>query len=175
MQANEIMSRAWTWIAATVLIMVPVAGQAQGTTAPAPSAPVIYPAKGQTAETQTKDKGECYTWASQQSGYDPVAAANQQAQQGQTGTGSSQSGGAVRGAAKGAAAGAAIGAIAGDPGTGAAAGAAAGGMGGAAKKRKQGKAQQDAAAQQQAATNEKLTAYNKAFGACMEGRGYTVK
>jgi hypothetical protein len=179
MQATEAMKRAGMTIAAAALIAVPAAGQTQGSAtspppAPASGAPVIYPAKGQTAEQMQKDKGECYTWATQQSGYDPVAAA-QQAQAAQGGTGSSSSGGAVKGGAKGAAAGAAIGAVAGDPGKGAAIGATAGGVGGAAKKRKQETAQKDAAAQQQQETSQKLAGYNKAFAACMEGRNYTVK
>jgi hypothetical protein len=40
------------------------------------------------------------------------------------------------------------------------------------------KARQDQQAQQQqaqAAKGSKIQSFNKAFGACMEGRGYTVK
>ena len=33
---------------------------------------VIYPAKGQSNEQMEKDKYECYTWAKQQSGFDPM-------------------------------------------------------------------------------------------------------
>lgn len=40
-----------------------------------PAEPVIYPAKGQTAAQQNKDRSECTQWARQQSGYDPSAAA----------------------------------------------------------------------------------------------------
>ena len=32
---------------------------------------VVYPAKGQTADQQKKDESECYTWAVQQTGFDP--------------------------------------------------------------------------------------------------------
>lgn len=42
-----------------------------------PAEPVIYPAKGQTAAQQEKDRGECTQWARQQSGYDPSAVAAQ--------------------------------------------------------------------------------------------------
>jgi len=140
--------------------------------AAAPSAPVIYPAKGQSPEKQQKDKTECNAWATQQTGYDPVAEAQAQLQ-GQAAP--AQKGGAVRGAAKGAAAGAAIGAVAGDAGTGAAVGATAGGVGGGARKKKEAAAQQQAASEQQAAAAQRLAGYQKAFGACMEGRGYTVK
>lgn len=40
-----------------------------------PAEPVIYPAKGQSAAQQDKDRSECTQWARQQSGYDPRAAA----------------------------------------------------------------------------------------------------
>ena len=33
---------------------------------------VIYPAKGQSQEQMDKDKYECYSWAKQQSGFDPM-------------------------------------------------------------------------------------------------------
>ena len=72
---------------------------------------VIYPAKGQTQEQMEKDKSECYGWAKQQTGFDPMQAQGQQQQ----------------------------------------------------------------AQQQQAANDQKLSAYNKAYSACLEGKGYTVK
>ena len=65
----------------------------------------------------------------------------------------------------GAALGAGVGAIAGDAGKGAAAGAVVGGVAG---RRRSMAAQQ----QQQEATR---SAYDRAFAACMEGRGYTVR
>ena len=85
-------------------------------------------------------------------------------------------GSAVRGAARGAAAGAAIGAIAGDAGTGAAIGAVAGGLGGrrariAGDQAEQQKNQQAAEAQSKELKNN----FNKAFSACMSGKGYTVQ
>ena len=61
--------------------------------------------------------------------------------------------------------GAAVGAIGGNAGKGAAAGAVVGGVGG---RRRSVAAQQ----QQQQATR---SAYDRAFAACMEGRGYTVR
>lgn len=33
----------------------------------------IYPQKGQSQQQQEKDKYECYSWAKQQTGFDPVA------------------------------------------------------------------------------------------------------
>lgn len=118
----------------------------------------VYPEKGQTSDLQAKDTAECRTWATQQSGVNPSAPPPA------SGVGS-HAAGTVGGAARGAAVGAAVGAIAGDAGKGAAAGAVVGGVGG----RRGSKA---AKAQQQAATTD---SFNRAFGACMSGRGYSVK
>lgn len=83
--------------------------------------------------------------------------------------------GAVGGAASGAAMGAAAGAIGGDAGKGAAIGAAAGAVGGAAKKANS-KHQATAAQKDANAANEAaLQAYYDAFGACLAGRGYTLR
>ena len=89
---------------------------------------------------------------------------------------SGPTGGAVRGAAGGAVAGTAIGAIAGDAGKGAAIGATAGAMRGM-KSGRQAQAQQNQHAQAQAtATEEEIkNSFIKAFSACLEGKGYTVK
>ena len=78
----------------------------------------------------------------------------------------------VRGAARGAVGGAAIGAIAGDTGTGAGVGAVAGTMAGGAKARKNQAAQNEQAQRQQ---QQNLNTFYRAYGACMEGRGYTIK
>jgi hypothetical protein len=128
-----------------------------------------YPAKGQSAQQQGKDEGECYAWAKQQTGIDPVAVANAPTQQSGPATGGGER---VRGAARGAAGGAAIGAIAGDAGKGAAAGAVVGTMAGGRQARRNKEAQQQQAEQAKAGT---LQTFNKAFASCMEGRGYSVK
>lgn len=109
-----------------------------------------YPTKGQSAQQQAQDTNECQTWAQQQTGYSPGTDAAK-------GAGI----GLAIGALGGAAAGAAIGAAAGSPGTGAAVGAAAGGIGGAAYggTSQYGKGQ---------------GAYDQAFSACMNGRGYST-
>ena len=134
--------------------------------------PIIYPAKGQSAEQQQKDKGECYAWAQQQTGVDPVALAEHSASAPPP---SGPQGERVRGAARGAAGGAAIGAIAGDAGKGAAVGAVAGTMAGGARQRRKGQAEAQQQQQSQQQTQQALASYNSAFGACMEGRGYTIK
>ncbi len=127
------------------------------------------PSKGQSAKQQSKDEGECFTWAKQQTGIDPAAVASAPTQQPGPATGGGER---LRGAARGAAGGAAIGAIAGDAGKGAGIGAVVGTMAGGRQARKNKAAKEEQAAQQKAGT---LQQFNKAFGVCMEGRGYAVK
>ena len=140
--------------------------------------PVIFPAKGQTPEQMEKDKYDCYTWAKQQTGFDPMQAQPPaQAPAAQT---RRLKGERIKGAARGAAVGAVVGEIANDDaGKGAGAGAAAGAMVGGMKtrqgRRQQAQTQQQQAQQQTAATDEKRSTYNRAYSACLEGKGYTVK
>ncbi len=133
---------------------------------------VIYPAKGQSQQQMEKDKYECYVWAKGQTGFDPMQAGStpQPPPQGQP-----VGGERVKGAAGGAAVGAAAGAIAGDAGKGAAAGAVGGAMIGGMRQRQKKNQQAQAQQQQSAAVAQQQNNYNRAFGACMEGRGYTVK
>jgi len=132
--------------------------------------PMIYPAKGQSQTQQDKDRYECHTWAVKQTGFDPSnppPIANPAT--------TPQHGGALRGAAGGAAVGAAAGAVAGDAGRGAAAGAAGGAvLGGLRQRARNREAAQEVAKEESAVTAER-SQYDRALGACMEGRGYTVK
>ena len=137
---------------------------------------VVFPAKGQNQEQTEKDKFDCYTWAKKETGFDPMAtpqasSAPPPQQQPTTGTG--------RGAARGAVAGLAIGSLSGNAGKGAAIGAVGGGVVGGARRRNQQRQQQQANqqwAQQEAADySKKRESYNRAYGACLEGKGYTVK
>lgn len=132
----------------------------------------VFPAKGQTKPQQKKDEFDCYMWAIEQSGIDPLNLPKVEAPPAQTGP----TGGAVRGAARGAAAGAAIGAIAGDAGEGAAIGATVGAVKGR-QGGKQAQAQQNQQAQADATAKEKemKDSFVKAFSACIEGKGYTLK
>jgi len=138
--------------------------------------PIIYPAKGQGPEQLEKDKYECYSWAKKQTGFDPM-----QIPQASTPPPAKQApqGGVVKGAARGAAVGAAVGAIGGDAGKGAAMGAAGGGLVGGMRRadqnRQQAASEQQWEQQQAAEYNQKRSSYNRAYGACLEGRGYTVK
>ena len=112
----------------------------------------VYPQRGQSPQQQQRDENECSNWATQQTGHRP--------------SGSSSSDGgiisdrALRGAARGAGIGAIGGLIGGDAGTGAAVGAAVGGITGGIRNH-------DEKAQRQE--------FDRAFAACMEGRGYSVR
>jgi hypothetical protein len=129
----------------------------------------IYPGEGQTPEQQQQDEGECYVWAKGQTGFDPVnppqvnsTAASQQRSRG----------GVVRGAAVGAVVGEIVDD---DAGKGAAAGAV---VGGARQGRRNRQAQQQQQAEvtaNQAEIDQQRDGYNRAFEACIEGRGYTIK
>ncbi|HKH62454.1 MAG TPA: YMGG-like glycine zipper-containing protein [Flavitalea sp.] len=132
----------------------------------------VFPAKTQSKQQQKEDEFECYKWAVEQSGIDPLNLPKIQAAPTQSGP----TGAAVGGAAKGAAAGVAIGAIAGDAGKGAAIGAVAGGVAGR-RQGKQAQAQQNQQGQADVANQEKAMkdSFIKGFSACIEGKGYTIK
>lgn len=130
----------------------------------------VYPAKGQSPQQQKSDEAACYTWAVQQSGFDPAKPPPQQqaATPPTTATGTTPGAG-VRGAARGAIVGEIVG---GDAGAGAAAGAvAARGQ----SRRQNAAASKQGQQQQQAATQQQQAAFGKARAACLEGRGYSVK
>jgi outer membrane lipoprotein SlyB len=136
----------------------------------------IYPNKGQSNEQMEKDRTECYRWAKQNTGFDPMAAptATSAPPPRQQTTAS-----AGRGALGGALLGGVVGSTSGDFGKGAAVGAVAGGLFGGLRKSSQQKAadqQQREWEQQQAAQYQaRREDYNRAYGACLEGRGYTVR
>lgn len=132
----------------------------------------VFPSNNQDKATQNADESACFAWAKEQTGYDPLNPPEYVPNQ----VDSSPDGSAVRGAAVGAAGGAAIGAIAGDAGEGAAIGAIVGGVRGRRAKRASDQQQQQAnnnAAK--AAAADAKNDYNKAFSACMKGKGYTVE
>ena len=136
----------------------------------------IFPKNGQSNEQMEKDKYACYEWGRKQTGFDPMkqpTASSPPPQQQQ----SSASG--VRGAAGGALGGLAIGSLAGESGKGAAIGAIAGGLIGGARRRshqrQQQQAEQEWAQQQANEYHHRRSEYDRAYGACLEAKGYTVK
>jgi hypothetical protein len=167
----------------TVFAQTPPATGAPPSAAPPKPATLglmVYPGSGQDAAQQGKDESECYTWARQQTGIDPTVAPTPAP------VADAPKGGAVKGAARGAAKGAAVGAVGDDDrvrdeghldaGEGAAAGAAAGAAKGRRAQKKAGK-EAEAQAQQtaQAQDTSRKDTFKKAWGACLEGRGYSVK
>ena len=93
-------------------------------------------------------KYSCYTWAKKQTGFDPMQQPTASAPPPE------KKGGAVKGAAIGAATGGVIGGV---------------------RRNKSNKVQEQYAQQQSAQYEQKRNEYNRAWGACLEGKGYTVK
>jgi hypothetical protein len=153
-----------------------------------------YPMGGQSQQQQQRDANECYRWAVQQTGFNPVTPAPQMAQPnlpppqsgGAFGRGSYGQGGGLADAGKGAALGAIGGAIAGNAGKGAAIGALSGVLfGGIKRSRKEHERQQwyrqqqlEVQQQQQQLAQQRaqqMQLYDRAYGACMSSRDYQVR
>jgi YMGG-like Gly-zipper len=138
----------------------------------------VYPQRGQSQQQQDADRGQCHVWATQQTGFDPARARAGTAPPPPPPQQVVGSGAMARGAAGGAAIGAVGGAIGGDAGKGAAIGAASGALIGGMRRSRQIQAEQEAyqsqAAQQQSSLAQGQANYDRAFAACMTGRGYTV-
>ncbi len=135
---------------------------------------ILYPAKGQSADQQRRDRADCHVWAVDQTGFDPSKATappstiTTTTQQGQA----LGSGALARGAAKGAAVGAVGGAIGGNAGKGAAIGAATGSLIGGMRHREATRPQ--TISQTNPAYTEykaKQNRYKKAMKACLSARG----
>jgi len=135
-------------------------------TAQVSAEPVIYPAQGQSAEQQEKDKFDCYNWSKQQSGFDPMSASDTATAQAQT-----KSGGAAKGALVGGATGAIFGNKSKHTRNSAIAGATIGGVAQAGSNKKS----QGATDQYNAQVAASRSGYDRANAACLEGKGYTVK
>lgn len=132
-----------------------------------PQKPSAYPANGQSAEQHSTDDAQCLAWAQQDTGIDPAAVAAAPAPS------TGPQGERLRGAARGAAAGAVVGEIADDDSRrGAEVGAAAGVVAGGSRARRNNAAQTQ---QDQAAKSQAIDTYYRAYGACMQGRGYTIQ
>jgi hypothetical protein len=155
--------------AGVMLVCVPALAAAQS---------FVYPERGQSAQQQELDRRQCHGWAVQQTGFDPanprVATPPPPPPQQVAGSGAM-----ARGAAGGAALGAVGGAIAGDAGKGAAIGAGAGALLGGMRRSQQIQQEQQMyqsqVAQQQGAVAQGQANFDRAFAACMAGRGYTVR
>lgn len=138
----------------------------------------IYPKEGQSRERQDRDEFECYKWARERTGTNPMETAQAPAPPPESPS-SVHDGSVLRSGARGAALGALGGAIAGDAGQGAKIGAAVGGAAGLMKRRRNRVSQQQnqQRSQQQAAqqNQSKRANYDKAYKVCLKGRGYEVE
>jgi len=137
--------------------------------------PIIFPAEGQSEEQMEKDKFSCYQWAKNETGFDPMkvpTASTPPPQQ------QAKGGGAGRGAVVGAGAGALI-KSGGSRSKGAAYGALAGGLLGGARTQSQKRSDEEARKKwEQDQAREyahKRNTYNRAYSACLESKGYTVR
>ena len=129
----------------------------------------VFPNEGQSQDQQDKDEFQCHRMARERSGFDPMQTPTATRARPET------RGGALRGGAGGALIGTAVGAIAGDARRGAAIGGVSGGLMGGMR-RNDSRRQQDQWAQEQAAIYQRdRNDWNRAFTACMESRGYTVR
>ena len=133
---------------------------------------MIFPNVDQTPEKQEQDKFACYSWAKDQSDFDPMAppTATEPPPQQQA-----KKGGAGRGLVRGAAVGQIVGGDSDSTAKGAAAGAAVGGMRRRDQKRKEEVARQQWEQEQQQIYAENRNRYNRAYSACLEGKDYTVR
>ena len=128
----------------------------------------IFPTEGQSADQQELDEFTCYKWAKGQTGFDP----NQQVAQ--TSAPKRHRGGALGGAMGGATLGAIGGAIGGNAGKGAAIGAGVGAAGGLMRQGRKN-AQSEREHQGAVAQNQQnRQTFNRAYGVCLEGKGYKV-
>lgn len=132
---------------------------------------MVYPNEDQDKEQQEQDEFQCYRWAKDESGFDPmeVPTATEAPPEKEA-----QKGGVGRGAARGAAVGLAVGRSSGAK-KGAAAGALVGGMRRSDQVRQEGQSQAQWEQEQAQIYAQARNSYNRAYAACMEGRGYTVR
>jgi hypothetical protein len=117
-----------------------------------------YPGEGQSTKQQQRDKQACQEWATQQTGFDP----------------SNTAGRKLGGAGGGAAMGAARGAAEGEAREGAARGALRGRLLSKIRQRREERSE-DSATQGGEPRQGQREDYDRAYGACLAGRGYSVK
>ena len=126
----------------------------------------VYPTRNQSDEQMARDKEECHDWAVKQTGVDPAAMAAQPPATSSSGAGEAV-GGATMGAARGA--------MSGEAGAGAMQGIGIGRLVHAIRARRQMEEQQTSQQKELQQRQAQLQKYDRAFGACLTGRGYTVQ
>src|SRR5262245_36479425 len=131
----------------------------------------VYPAKNQTDEQMARDKEECHDWAVKQTGVDPEKLATESVTPPPSGGSSSGAGSGLGGAGLGAA----RGAMSGDAAAGAIRGVGIGRLVGAIRARRQMEEQHQSSPQDYQQRKTQLQGYDRAFSACLTGRGYSVQ
>lgn len=131
----------------------------------------VFPNDGQSQEQLEMDEFQCTREAQNRTGFDPMAQMRTLDGRPQPQT----QGSAVGGAARGALLGTVGGAIAGNTGRGAAIGAATGGLMGGMRNNQSRQQQSQWRREAQAQQARDRDRFTRAFTACMEARGYTVR
>lgn len=129
----------------------------------------VFPNEGQSQDQQDMDEFQCQRMARDRTGFDPMATPTA------TSAAPQQQGGVVGGAARGALLGGAIGAATGNTRQGLRAGAAGGGVLGGMRRADSNRQQDDWARREAQNYQRNRDNWNRAFIACMESRGYTVR
>jgi hypothetical protein len=162
-----------TWPARRSSAVVPT------TTASLATRIYIYPARGQSAALQDRDRYECHSWAVRKTDFDPSVAPYSSSQQVMLVPVPPRGMETVAGTLVGAAIGAGIGAASGHAAEGAAIGAGAGAITGATREIAREHALAGIEARnyeaRRAAEREDRSRYNRALSACLEGHGYTIR
>lgn len=136
----------------------------------------VYPRHGQTIDQQNGDDWQCNRSAIEVTGYDPNNPSYTPPERDLGGQGRTVAKSAVVGSAASSAVGAAAGAAIGEAARGAAMGAAGGGVAGLIRGLFAASRQQERAQQQQLQLQQqRLQTYQRAYTACMDARGYSVK
>ncbi len=120
---------------------------------PAKWVPVIYPNWNQSLKEQEKDKSECHTWAMENSGFDPLAPGQPPSLSAEAWVGGTGAGGA----------------------SGTASGSLIGGIKSRDQVQSEKAAQEQKVNERQAEYDQKRDLYKRAYAACAQGRGYTVR
>jgi hypothetical protein len=173
-------------VATGALLSACVVGPPRGNPPPPPPPPNVtvyaYPQQGQSPQQMDRDRYECSTWATQQTGFNPSDPNVPPHERVQVVTGPPPGSGVAVGAITGGILGAAVSRPR-DAGAGLLLGALLGGAIGAgaeasADAQAQGAANASANAHMQAQAAQierKASDYRRALGACLEGRGYSIK
>jgi hypothetical protein len=141
--------------------------------------PIFYPAKGQSEDQLEKDQYHCYTWAKKKTGFDPMKthttkSAPPAKEEKVWGAGETAVVGGLGGAAVGGIAGGGKGALAGGL-IGAGGGALIGSARSSEQRDREERKRREWEKSEANRYARERNQYNRALGACMEARGYTVR